>query len=159
MEVVFGGAGHEFINVVEFRLRPEFPDFFMELLNFKAVLFDSFIELFFEVLNHSFFFPELLVFVIDDSLKSFDGLLSGLGNSGIFFFVIGFDLFLAVQEPSGIGLELAAGELGLHDKRVCGYVHLAAKVHEFVHGAFRDYVLDCGLEVMDFSLLVHELLF
>lgn len=84
--------------------------------------------------------------------------MGGLGDAGIFFFVIIFDLFLWVEEPSGIGLELTAGELGLHDKGVGGDVDLAAKVHEFMHGGLGDDIFDGGLELGDFSLFFHQLL-
>jgi hypothetical protein len=68
VEIVFCGAGHNLIDVIELRFRPEFPDFLMKFLDFQTVFFNSLIELFLEILDHSFFFPELLVFVIDDSL-------------------------------------------------------------------------------------------
>ena len=59
MEIVFGGSGHEFIDVVKFRLGPEFPDFLMKSLDLEAIPFDSLIELSLEVLNHGFLFPQL----------------------------------------------------------------------------------------------------
>jgi hypothetical protein len=159
MEIVFGGSGHQFINVVKFRLGPEFPDFFMKSLDFKTIPFDTLIELRLEVLNHVFLFPQLLIFIVNNSLKSLNRLLCGLSDSCIFFFVISFDLFLTVEEPSGIGLELTAGEFGLHDKGVGGNVHLASKVHEFVDAGLRHDVFDCGFEVVELTLFVHELLF
>ena len=116
MEIIFGGSRHEFVDVVKFRLGPEFPDFFMKSLDFETIPFDTLIELRLEVLNHVLLFPQLLIFIVDHSLKGLNRLLRGLSDSCIFFFVISFDLFLAVEEPSGIGLELTAGEFGLHDK-------------------------------------------
>ena len=116
MEIVFCGSRHEFIDVVELGFGPEFPDFLMKFLDFQAVIFNGLVELFLKVLDHSFLFPQLLVFVIDDSLKGFDGLLCGLSDTAVFLLVIIFDLFLTVEEPSGVVFELTAGELGLHDE-------------------------------------------
>lgn len=116
VEIVFGGAGHQFIDVVKLRFGSELSYFLMKFLYFETIFLNCLIELFFEILDHSLLFPELLVFVIDDSLEGFDGLLCSLGDASVLLFVIVFNLFLAVEESSSVGLELAAGEFGLHDE-------------------------------------------
>lgn len=88
----------------------------MELLNLQTIFFNCFIELLFKVLDHSFLLSELLVFIVDDSLQSFDGLLSSLGNSGIFLLVISLDFLLSIKESPGIIFKLTAGQFCLHDK-------------------------------------------
>jgi len=68
IKVIFGGSGHDFIDVVELSFRSELPDFLMKFLYFETVFFSHLIELFFEVLNHSLFLSQLLIFIINDSL-------------------------------------------------------------------------------------------
>jgi hypothetical protein len=98
VEIVFGGAGHQFIDVVKLRFGPEFSDFLMKFLYFQTIFLNCLIELFFEILDHSLLFPELLVFIINDSLEGFDGLLCILGDAGVFCFVIFFKLIFGVVE-------------------------------------------------------------
>ena len=68
VEIVFGSAGHDLIDVIELGFGPEFSDFLMKFLYIQTIFFNSLIELFLEILYHSLFFPELLIFIIDDSL-------------------------------------------------------------------------------------------
>ncbi len=158
VEIVFGGAGHQFIDVVKLRFGSELSYFLMKFLYFETIFLNCLIELFFEILDHSLLFPELLVFVIDDSLEGFDGLLCSLGDASVLLFVIVFNLFLAVEKSSSVGLELAAGELGLHNEWIGGNVHLATEIHELVNGGLRNDVLYSRLELMDLFFLIHKLL-
>jgi len=72
--------------------------------------------------------PELIVFVIDDPLKSVNGLLGCLTDLYGLFFVIVLLIFLVADESAGIIAKLAGRQLGLHQK-VCGRgTHLPSKI-------------------------------
>lgn len=159
VEVIFGSFGHDLINRVEFRFGSELSNLLMKLLYLETVLLSHLVELFFEILNHSLLLPQLFVLVVNYPLQSFYRLLGRLSYSCVFFFIIGFDLFLTVKEPSGIGLELTGGKLSLHDKWIGRDIHLTAKVHKFIKISLRNHIFDWGLQMVDFLLLFHQLLF
>lgn len=131
----------------------------MKFLYFKTVFLSHLIKLFFEILDHSLFFSKLLVFIVNDSLKSLNRLLCCLCDSGIFLFVISFDLFLAIEEPSGIGFELTGSKLSLHDKGIGWYVHLWTKIHEFIEISLRYEIFYRRFKMINFLLFFHKLLF
>lgn len=131
----------------------------MKFLNLQTIFFRHFIKLFFKILNHSLFFSQLLIFIVNYSLKSFDGLLCSLCNSGIFLFVVSLNLFLTIEESSGVIFELAWSELGLHDKGVGRDVHLTSKINEFVEVGFWYKIFNWRFKVINLLFFFHKLLF
>lgn len=159
IKVIFCSSWHDLIDVIELCFWSQLSNFLMKFLYFETIFFSHLIELFFKILNHSLFFSDLLIFIVNDSLKCFDWLLCSLSDSGVFFFVISLNLFLSIKELSGIIFELTGSKLSLHYKGVCGDVHLTTKICKFMEISLWDEVFNGGFKMIDFLFLFHKLLF
>lgn len=118
IELLMCGFVHYGIEIIHFFIWSQLSDLFIELLNLIAIFFFWFEQFSFQIINNFLFSLQLFIFVIDDALQCVNWALGCLSHTLGFLSEKCLLIFLGVQEPSCIYLQLTTCQVCLQQQRI-----------------------------------------